>query len=83
MHPTRMVMSALLAGAVLSGNAVAQGHPDKPVRVVVLFPAGGAGGIIGGEMAARLPADGYGLPFASSSVLSINPHLGAKADIKK
>ena len=96
-----------LLGAALSFNALAQGYPDKAVRVIVPFPPGGAadivarhvttrlsavigqqiivdnrggaGGIIGGEIAARAPADGYNLLFASSSVLSINPHLGAKA----
>jgi tripartite-type tricarboxylate transporter receptor subunit TctC len=46
---------------------------------VIVDNRGGAGGIIGGEIAARAPADGYNLLFASSSVLSINPHLGAKA----
>lgn len=103
----RFALPALLLGATLSCNALAQGYPDKAVRVIVPFPPGGAadivarhfttrlsavigqqiivdnrggaGGIIGGEIAARLPADGYGLLFASSSVLSINPHLGAKA----
>jgi tripartite-type tricarboxylate transporter receptor subunit TctC len=97
---------ALLAAA-LPFNACAQGYPEKTVRVVVPFPAGGAadivarhvttrlspligqqvivdnrggaGGVIGGENIARSPADGYNLLFASSSVLSINPHLGAKA----
>ena len=103
----RFALPALWLGATLSCNAIAQGYPDKAVRVIVPFPPGGAadivarhfttrlsavigqqiivdnrggaGGIIGGEVAARLPADGYGLLFASSSVLSINPHLGAKA----
>ena len=103
----RFSLPALLLGATLSCNAIAQGYPDKAVRVIVPFPPGGAadivarhvttrlsavigqqiivdnrggaGGIIGGEIAARAPADGYNLLFASSSVLSINPHLGAKA----
>jgi tripartite-type tricarboxylate transporter receptor subunit TctC len=105
MSVSRPIM--MLLSAALSFNAYAQGYPEKTVRVVVPFPAGGAadivarhvttrlaavigqqiivdnrggaGGIIGGEIAARAPADGYNLLFASSSVLSINPHLGAKA----
>ncbi len=105
MQVCRIVVA--LFAAALSITAVAQGYPDKAVRVIVPFPPGGAadivarqvttrlsavigqqimvdnrggaGGIIGGEIAARAPADGYHLLFASSSVLSINPHLGAKA----
>lgn len=95
-----------LLGATLSIHALGQGYPDKAVRVVVPFPAGGAadivarhvtmrlspaigqqiivdnrggaGGAIGADNIARSPADGYNLLFASSSVLSINPHLGTK-----
>lgn len=106
MKTPQIIVPALL-GAALSLNAFAQGYPEKAVRVIVPFPAGGAadivarhfttrlspligqqiivdnrggaGGMIGGEIASRAPADGYNLLFASSSVLSINPHLGAKA----
>jgi tripartite-type tricarboxylate transporter receptor subunit TctC len=104
-----LVYAALTALAGLAAMpAAAQGaFPDKPLRVVVPFPAGGAadivarqfttrlsetlgqpivvdnrggaGGAIGAENIARSPADGHHLLFASSSVLSINPHLAAKA----
>ena len=46
---------------------------------IIVDNRGGAGGMIGAENAARSAPDGYNLLFASSSVLSINPHLGAKA----
>lgn len=39
----------------------------------------GAGGAIGAEAAARSTPDGYTLLFASSSAMSINPHIMAKA----
>jgi tripartite-type tricarboxylate transporter receptor subunit TctC len=104
----RTLLWFALAGAALSAShAAAQNYPDKPVRMIVPFPAGGAadivarqvaqglsagtgaqfivdnragaGGAIGTEAAARASADGYTLLFASSSSLSINPHLGVKA----
>jgi tripartite-type tricarboxylate transporter receptor subunit TctC len=103
----RNILISTAIGATLAFNAAAQGYPEKALRVVVPFPAGGAadivarhvttrlaealgqqivvdnrggaGGAIGADNIARAPADGYNLLFASSSVLSINPHLGSKA----
>ncbi len=103
----RKIVIPAIVGATLSFNATGQSYPEKVIRVVVPFPAGGAadivarhvttklsealgqqiivdnrggaGGTIGAENAARSAPDGYSLLFASSSVLSINPHLGAKA----
>ncbi|MFN7085956.1 MAG: Bug family tripartite tricarboxylate transporter substrate binding protein [Burkholderiales bacterium] len=103
----RKMVVSVMTGTVLSFNAMAQSYPEKAVRAVVPFPAGGAadivarhlttrlaeaigqpiivdnrggaGGMIGAENVARAAADGYTLLIASSSVLSINPHFGAKA----
>ena len=96
----------LLAACAISTPAAAQAWPEKPVRVVVPFPPGGAadivarqvvqglsasfgtqfivdnragaGGAIGADNIARAQPDGYSLLFASSSALSINPHIMAK-----
>jgi hypothetical protein len=68
-----VLVSAILA---LTNAAVAQDYPARPVRLVVPFPpggsndvvgqvvvdnCGGAGGVIGTEVVAKSPADGYTL----------------------
>ena len=96
----------MISMLLIAGPAAAQNYPEKPVRMVVPFPAGGAadivarqvaqglsglfgtqfivdnragaGGVIGAENVARAPADGHVLLFASSSALSIGPHIAAK-----
>jgi tripartite-type tricarboxylate transporter receptor subunit TctC len=102
-----MKLAGLVAAVLMcASSASAQTYPEKPVRVVVPFPAGGAadivarqiaqgvsanlraqfivdnragaGGAIGADIVARAVPDGYTLLFASSSALSINPHLGGK-----
>ena len=100
------LLIAFTSAIAATGPTFAQNYHDKPVRVIVPAPAGGAldvvarqlmqklgetlgaqflvdnrgggSGSIGAEMVSRAPADGYMLLFASSTVLSINPHLGAK-----
>jgi tripartite-type tricarboxylate transporter receptor subunit TctC len=99
----------LLAGALaLSalGHAYAQDYPNKPIRMVVPYPAGGnaditarlvaqkmsesmgvpilvdnkggASGMIGTDIVAKAPADGYTLLMDASGPLVINPALYAK-----
>ncbi|HEY9279200.1 MAG TPA: tripartite tricarboxylate transporter substrate-binding protein [Eoetvoesiella sp.] len=100
----RTAATAALAAAGLlcaSPAALAQTWPNKPVKVIVNFPPGGAadqiaravtmplsevlgqpfvvenragaGGNIGGEIAARAPADGYTFLMSSGGMVSINP----------
>ncbi len=105
MKATRVFLGIGAAVLVVSA-ACAQNYPEKAVRVVVPFPAGGAadivarqvmqglsanlgnqfivdnragaGGAIGAENVTRAVPDGHTLLFASSSALSINPHMMAK-----
>lgn len=49
------VIAALSAGLTLHvGSAHAQTYPDKPIRLVVAFPAGGAADLVGRAIAQRL-----------------------------
>jgi tripartite-type tricarboxylate transporter receptor subunit TctC len=56
---TRLISLAL---AVLTGSAIAQTYPSKPVRIVVTFAAGGAVDILGRTMAQAL-SDQLGQSF--------------------
>jgi tripartite-type tricarboxylate transporter receptor subunit TctC len=60
----------LLARTISTRLREALGQP------VVVDNRGGAGGIVGSEIAARAPADGHTLLLGSPGSLSINPHLG-------
>lgn len=58
LEATRRGALALVALAVLSGAAVAQDYPNRPIRIVVPYPAGGStdaiSRMIGLRLAARL-----------------------------
>ncbi|MGH8848317.1 MAG: Bug family tripartite tricarboxylate transporter substrate binding protein, partial [Polaromonas sp.] len=61
-----------IARAVTVPLAEALGQP------VIVENRAGANGNIGGEAAARSPADGYTLLMSSGGMVSINPHLYPK-----
>jgi tripartite-type tricarboxylate transporter receptor subunit TctC len=97
--------TALLAAVVEYAPAWAESYPNRPLRFIVAFAAGGAadllartlaqklserldqqvvidnragaGGVIGMQIAARSPADGYTLLMGSSSTMAIAPALYA------
>ncbi len=98
---------ALLLGALAApALARAQAFPDRPLRIIVPYPAGGttdllariladrmsrplgqavivenrsgAGGVVGCEVAARAPADGYTLLFGNLGPIALNPALYAR-----
>jgi len=71
------VLRFLLAAMLLPGGvpaASAQAYPNRPVRVVVGFPAGG--NIASGQVAHATP-DGYTI-MAISTGFVVNPSLYAK-----
>jgi tripartite-type tricarboxylate transporter receptor subunit TctC len=65
-------------GTDLVARMLAQRLPEALGQAVVVDNRGGAGGIIGAELAARAPADGYTLMLGSPGPLTINPNLSAK-----
>ena len=62
-------------GATIMGRVIAQELTERLGQSVVFDNRGGAGGIIGMEIAARAAPDGYTLTMATASTVTINPLL--------
>jgi tripartite-type tricarboxylate transporter receptor subunit TctC len=54
MHAPRRIVALIICLAVFSSAALAQGYPDKPVRLVVPWPPGGSVDIIGRLIGVKL-----------------------------
>lgn len=65
-------------GNDLVGRVTARHLGDQLGQQVVVDNRGGAGGVIGAELAARALPDGYTLLLGGTASLSINPGLGKK-----
>jgi tripartite-type tricarboxylate transporter receptor subunit TctC len=77
--PVRVVVPAAPGGALdVIARVLMQKLGESLGAQFIIDNRGGAAGSIGAESVVRAPADGYTLMFSSSSVLAINPHLGAK-----
>ncbi|GAA4339762.1 tripartite tricarboxylate transporter substrate binding protein [Pigmentiphaga soli] len=103
----RQLLSAAGAACLFPRLAISRdAWPERMLRFVVPFPAGGgtdilarttargaerglgqsvvvenrdgAGGTIGADSVARMPADGYAMLMGASSTMSVNPHLYKK-----
>jgi tripartite-type tricarboxylate transporter receptor subunit TctC len=77
--PVRVVVPATAGGALdVVARQLMQKLGESLGAQFIVDNRGGAAGSIGAENVARSAPDGYTLMFASSSVLAINPTLGAK-----
>ncbi|CAM3655883.1 tripartite tricarboxylate transporter substrate binding protein [Bordetella sputigena] len=102
--PIRGLCAAFALAFVACAGAA--GYPDKPIRLIVPYAAGGstdstarliakglterlgqpvvvenragAGGMIGQDLVAKAPADGYTLLFSAAGPLAVTPHAYAK-----
>ncbi len=62
----------------INARAVAPGLTELLGQPVVVDNRAGAGGMIGGEIVAKAPPDGYTLVMASNSVYSVAPNVFAR-----
>jgi tripartite-type tricarboxylate transporter receptor subunit TctC len=68
----RLVMLSLaFGGAVAATSASAQGYPNKPLRLIVPFAAGGTGDVLGRLLASKM-SEGLGQPV----VVEFKPGAG-------
>lgn len=110
-HFPALVALVTVASLSVSLPALAQSaYPDKPVRIVVPYPPGGAtdvsarllasemvkllgqsvivenkpgvAGVIGTDMVAKSPADGYTLVFGGAGNLTLRPIMDPKLSYK-
>ena len=78
-HPVRMIVPFPAGGATdLMARGLARELGEALGQQVVVENRGGAGGTIAAEAAARAPADGYTLFYATMGTQAINPVLYPK-----
>lgn len=77
--PVRVVVAfAPGGGADIVGRAISQHLTERLGQPFVVENRGGAGGMIGTDLVAKAPADGYTLLFGQQGPNAINPSLYAK-----
>ena len=63
-------------GTDITARAVSTGLTESLGHAVVIDNRAGAGGVIGADMAAKAPPDGYTILLGSPGPMTINPNLG-------
>lgn len=78
--PVRLIIAVPAGGAPdLVARMIAPGMSSLLGQPLVIDNRGGAGGLIGAELAAKAPADGYTFFVSNPSPLVILPHLQKQA----
>ena len=78
-RPIRFIVAQPPGGGTdVTARMLAPNLAEKLNQQVVVDNRGGAGGIVGTEMAAKSPRDGYTLLLGYTGALSINPSLYSK-----
>lgn len=70
-------VAALVAGLAVTGSAVAQAFPVRPIRVIDAFPPGGAGDVIARILSPRL-AEALGQPVLVENRPGAGGNIGAE-----
>ena len=73
---TTLLTSLLIT---VSGSALAQGYPNKPIKAIVPFAAGSATDQIGRAFAQKM-SESLGQPIIIENKAGVNGMLGADAD---
>lgn len=77
--PIRLIVNFPAGGAADQiARAISLPLQEALGQPVLVDNRGGAGGNLGGDLAAKAPADGYTLLMSSGGMVSVNPHIYAK-----
>ena len=77
--PVHMIVNFPPGGAADQiARAISQPLAEALSQPMVIDNRGGAGGNLGGDIAAKSPADGYTLLLSSGGMVSVNPHIYPK-----
>ena len=77
--PVRLIVNFPAGGAADQiARAISLPLQEALGQPVLVDNRGGAGGNLGGDLAAKAPADGYTLLMSSGGMVSVNPHIYSK-----